>query len=382
MSVRSLPPAKTPDMTAQLNTNYSDGVVGSKGEKVMTGQGAHQSGQDLMQNPDKVWKTNNRVLRRDIITLSVDALPNFKARRVNIRIAVSEEAASLKMKKWFRRVRFQLPQNQISLGAVKSQRPLAIADADDVAVTLSFFTKLDASTYRAGVLLSNQNGANWKWKIQSATLGDMSDRSSMDFGNNNLMWAKGGRPVQDGEENVHLEFDSFGAPGTKSPVPISEMRLELTSEKRQARVINFRNLPIPRGKQSLSVNRTVKFASGAQFTIRKIESGTFDDAQQRIQSNEQPTKIAITYDTNAQADSDRWIEYEQSTGVDNSGNDLGTSGTTQAGQTLYFVPPPRGAKSFDLRLLLAEVTRGPRRTVVFHSLPTPTVKPKAKPQAK
>ena len=370
MSIRTLPPVKTPDMTADVRVDYRNGFRGVNGEKLVKDYGNGWTGEDLLGNRDTATQ--------DAQTLFLDALPSIKARSANIRIAVSETAASLKQKKWFRRVRFQLPQNQLSLGAIKSSRPVSIADAGDVAVTLSFFTKIDAYDYRAGILLANKNGANWKWKIESATLNDVNGQSSIDFGESGLMWSKNGRPVQAGEENIHLDFDSLRVPGTTIPTPLSEIRLNLKAEKRQPRVVNFRNLPIPRGRQSLSVSRTVKFASGAWFTIRKIESGTFDNAQQRIQSNEQPTKIAITFDSNSQADSESWVEYEKSVGVDNLGHDLRTKDTTRASQTLYFVPPPLKSKSFDLRLLLAEVTRGPRKTVIFHSLPTPTTKPKAK----
>ena len=372
VSMRTLPPAKTPDMNAYLQFDSTDGANGFRGvsgEKLVKDYGNGMRGTDMLEGSDNA------------VTLFLDALPNLKARRVNIRIYVSEEAASLKQKKWFQRVRFQLPQNQISLGNTKSQRPLAIADADDMRVTLEPLQRFD-NDYKTNLYIVNKSGTNWDWKATSLTINDGAERS-LDRDSKIAYWKQNGRAVAAEEKCLPIEFDTFGLETKGKPAPKSlEMRFELEAEKRQARVINFRNLPIPRGKQSLSVNRTVKFASGAQFTIRKIESGTFNDRQQRIQSNEQPTKIAITYDTNAQADSDRWVEYEKSNGVDNLGHELRTNDVSQSGQTLYFVPPPRGAKSFDLRLLLAEVTRGPSKTVVFHSLPTPTVKPKAKPQAK
>jgi hypothetical protein len=368
MSMRTLPPATTPDMTASLAVDSTNGVnsfVGVNGEKLVKDYGNSVGYQDMLEGSN------------DTVTLILDALPNLKARRVNIRIHVRERAASLKQKKWFRHFRFQLPQNQISLGSVKSQRPLAVAEASDIRMTLEPLQMFD-NDYKTRLIIANQNGVNWDWKAKSVTINGgveraLTERSEIAF------WKQNGRPIDAGEKCLPLEFDTFGLAidGPLAPKTM-EMRLKMEAEKRQSRVVNFRNLPVPREKQTLSVNRTVKFASGAWFTLRKIENGTFNRQQRAIKNKEQATKIAVTFDSNAQADSEHWVEYEKSTGVDNLGHELRTQDTIRSGQTLYFVRPAHGTKSFELRLLLSEVTRGPRKTVVFRDLPIPQEKPKTK----
>ncbi len=360
MSMRTLAPAQTPDMKAQLSMNFGDGVVGSNGEKAMTNAGYSVVSDDLLQN------------HANTVTLYVDALPSFKSRSVNIRVQVSEEAPSLKQDKWFRRFRFQLPQNQISLGDMNSRRPVAVADASDIRVTLDSLKKF-GDDYKTHLWFTDKDGANWDWNVASATISDGSNSTwQTDSITHSSQWKQSGRPMQIGENGINLNFSFFGNPGTRIPTPKAlEMRLELQAQKRDLHVVNFRNLPLPSHGKPWLLNRTVTFPSGAWFTIRKVESGSFDDQNRAINTKGQPTRIAITYDTNAQANAEHRVDCQQSTGTDNFGHNLGASGVTDSGKALYFLPPSLKATSFNLRLLLAESTQGPRKTVIFHDLPAP-----------
>lgn len=359
MSAYSLPPAQTPDMTATLRFSDTNGIVGTKGEKVTGRWGNGWIGGDELGNLSNA------------ATVMFDAVPSLKARSVNVRVEVSEEAPSLKQDKWFRRFRFQLPQNQLPVGAISSVRPLAVAESSDFSATLDFLRKF-GDTHKTQICIANKEGANWDWNVETATLDNSVDTWQRGTTTSSV-WKRSGRPARVGEKCVQLDFSFFIASGAKTPASkLLKMRLELQAHSQKPRVVNFRNLPVVRRGQSLSLNRTVTFPSGAWFTIRKVEnvaSVGSNGSNGGTKDKSQTSRMTITYETNAEANLDHWITWKKSSGTDNLGHKLQTNGISQAGQTLFFVPPSLKSTSFDLRLLLSEETRGPRKVIVFNDLP-------------
>ncbi len=359
MSAYSLPPAQTPDMAATLRFSDTNGMVGTKGEKVTGRWGNGWTGIDELGNLSNA------------VTLTFDAVPSLKARSVNVRIEVVEEAPSLKQDKWFRHFRFQLPQNQLSVGATSSVRPLAVAESSDLSVTLDFLKNFGDSR-KTQICIANKEGANWDWNVETATLDNSVDTWQSGTATSSG-WKQSGRPARVGEKCVQLDFSSFNGvdAGVFAPLAL-KMRLELQAQSQKLRIVNFRNLPVVRRGQSLSLNRTVRFPSGAWFTIRKVEnvaSVGSNGSNSGAKDKSQTPRMAVTYETNAEANSDYGVRYEKSIGTDNLGHKLQTSGISQSGQTLFFVPPSLKSTSFDLRLLLSEETRGPRKVIVFNDLP-------------
>lgn len=359
MSAYSLPPAQTPDMAASLQLSRTNGIVGTKGEKVTADWGNGWTSKDELGNLSNA------------VTLMFNAVPSLKARNVNMRVEVSEEAPSLKQDKWFRHFRFQLPQNQIALGVMNSRRPVAVADASDIRATLDFLRKF-GDDYKTQICIANKDGASWDWNVETATLDDSVD-TWQNSTNMSSVWKRSGRPARAGEKCVPLDFSFFTGSSAKTPASkLLKMHLELQAQSRKPRVVNFRNLPVARRGQTLLLNRTVRFPSGAWFTIRKVENVVAvgsNGSNGGIKDKSQITSMAVTYETNVQANSDHWISCEKISGTDNFGHNLGTSGVTDSGKALFFVPPSLKSTSFNLRLLLSEVTRGPHKTVIFNDLP-------------